>query len=80
MLYYSCECGEEYWFGSDPPPKCAKCSKCGSGFGSDAYRPAPVPHEFTMKEVVETDEGDKTRTRCKYCYKTKAAIKKLENK
>ena len=80
MQYWKCKCGSYEAWGSDSPPLCGKCSKCGGSALKDSegnYR-EPLPHDFSMVSDVETDEGLKPLTRCKYCYHTKKQLEKPE--
>ena len=77
MQYQRCKCGAIQWFGSDPPPRCAACAKCGSGPGySPTTHREPEPHDFSSVEKLQTDQGDATITRCRYCHRTRAQIEK----
>lgn len=78
MQYQRCKCGAVEWFGSDPPPLCAACYKCGSGPGaSPTTHREPQPHDFTSVKTIRTDQGEATITRCRYCLKTRPQIEKL---
>ena len=77
MRYQRCQCGACEWFGSDPPPLCDFCNKCGSGPGSSpTTHREPLPHDFASVETIQTDQGDATITRCRYCRKTRQQIEK----
>lgn len=69
----ACECGACEWFGSDPAPRCARCSTCGTG----PRRREPEPHDFSATSTVETDDGPATLTRCRYCYRTRKQIERM---
>lgn len=74
MQHYSCKCGESTSFGSMAPNPCAKCEKCGTSYGWLEGRqepPEPKPHDWQM-EMVDTDDGEKSLTRCSWCF-----VKKL---
>lgn len=62
MRYYTCFCGNLECWGSDPPSPCSKCEKCGTRPGGGE----PKEHDWDPYKV-ETDEGDKTLTRCRWC-------------
>lgn len=62
----SCKCGNISAFGSDPPPACDPCEKCGTVPGGRD----PIPHDFSITKV-ETDEGLRVLTRCIRCTKRK---------
>lgn len=75
MRYNKCKCGSFEHFGSGMNPSpCDACKKCGT----TAEGLPPVPHEFTFIEKVQTDEGEKKLSRCKWCYKTKSQIERME--
>jgi len=74
MKYWKCKCGKCEAFGSDSPPPCISCSDCGTDYTGNK----PIEHLWSI-EQVETDEGLKPLSRCRYCYKTKGQIEK-ENK
>jgi hypothetical protein len=79
MIYMQCKCGEYQFFGSGmEPAKCAKCKKCGTrpATGPNSHVD-PLPHEFVARPV-ETDEGNATLSRCKYCYKTRSEVEREE--
>ena len=76
MLNYQCECGEIRRFGSMPPNPCEPCDKCNSVPTLDRSHREPMPHDFSSASVVQTDEGEKTLTRCRLCHRSKAEIEK----
>lgn len=70
MRYHTCKCGAlEVWESGMSLEPCYACSKCGT----NAFGRAPLPHDY-YESKVETDEGDKPLSRCRYCYKTKREI------
>jgi hypothetical protein len=73
MRYYECPCGDTMAWGSDSPPPCDPCLKCGSIPTADKSIQTPIAHEF-YQEKVETDEGEKVLSRCKYCCRTKKKV------
>ncbi len=77
MQYARCKCGEmESWTSGMVPSQCARCDKCGSGYGySPTTHVEPVPH-LMVPHKVETDDGPATLSRCRYCNHTRAQIKK----
>lgn len=82
MIYRRCKCGEmESWSSGMPMATCSPCEKCGTipGLGPDNH-PAPTPHDFSAVEEVQTDDGPKTLTRCRLCFKTKAQIEAAAKK
>jgi hypothetical protein len=61
------------------PNPCEECSHCHTSALKDengVNKPA-IPHEFNTT-FVQTDEGSKPLSRCKWCYKTKKQIE-LDN-
>lgn len=67
MQYYRCKCGKSEIFGSDSPRPCDKCDECGSDFAqSPNYHREPQEHNWHKKKV-ETDDGEKTLTVCRWC-------------
>lgn len=79
MRYQRCRCGACEWFGETR--RCDQCSKCksGPGWSPETHR-EPEPHDFSRIEKVQTDQGDGTITRCRYCYQTRAEIEKRANR
>ena len=80
MQYYVCKCGKtQHWSSGMPPFPCTGCPECNTTAmkNPDGTHIKPVPHEFVVG-TVETDEGAKPLSRCKWCYKTKARIEKEE--
>lgn len=74
MMTLKCKCGAETFFGSGMMPNpCEPCPRCGTNPGMVEVR----PHEFEI-HTVETDEGSKPLSRCRWCMRTKKAIAKLE--
>lgn len=75
MQYYRCKCGTHEAYGSMSPPRCAGCEQCGTDLSThpDFHR-KPLPHDFSSVQSVETDEGKKTITLCRYCGKTKKEL------
>jgi hypothetical protein len=78
MQFYRCKCGKSRCWGSMPPSPCAKCKHCGSDFAQapDAHR-EPLPHEF-VPQMVQTDDGPKPLSRCRFCCLSQAEIDKRE--
>lgn len=68
MQYYRCKCGSCESYGSMSPPQCAWCEKCNSNPASrpDLHRSERGLHEW-MVENVQTDEGVKPLTVCRWC-------------
>ncbi len=76
MQYYRCKCGEATAWGSMSPPQCSFCPTCKSNLaGSAGLHSDPKPHEFEATKV-ETDEGSKSLTRCRWCGRAKKEIEK----
>lgn len=78
MAYGRCVCGKrEFWGSGMEPAPCSPCEECGAvpAAGPNLH-PDPVPHDFSLTSDVETDEGPKPLTRCRYCFKTRAQIAK----
>lgn len=74
MRYYRCKCGESMSMGSMPPPRCFRCEKCGSNLAEGpSWHSEPLPHEWHIGQV-ETDEGMKPLSRCRYCHHTRREI------
>jgi len=77
MKYNQCQCGElKFWGSGMNPSPCSKCDKCGTGIGPEYL--VPKEHDFSMVEKVDTDEGPKTLSRCRWCYYSKADLEKKE--
>lgn len=77
MKYYRCKCGKmESWCSGMTPSPCKECDECHTTVagGPDGHKRA-VPHDWVGRDV-ETDEGDKTLTYCRWCMCKK---KDLEN-
>lgn len=75
MKYYRCKCGHCESWSSMGVAQCAKCPKCGSDLAQHPdYHHEPAPHDFSLIEQVQTDEGPKPLTRCKFCLKTPAEV------
>lgn len=74
MIYYRCKCGKlEAWMSGMVPNPCGSyCFDCNTVLATnpDNHEGIPQPHDFSYKEKVDTDEGVKTNTRCKYCLLT----------
>lgn len=81
MQYWRCKCGDSTSMGSMGPARCTTCSKCGSDLAqAPSLHREPLPHVFDLPFPVETDEGQKTISRCKYCYRSRGEISKREVK
>ena len=85
MQTYSCSCGNAKAYGSMGPDRCCGCSKCGTKLmpinwvvAHPGFKDPPEPHDFSYKEKVETDEGIKELTRCRWCHQTKKRIEEEE--
>ncbi len=79
MQYFRCKCGSvEHWSSGMGPFPCDGCAKCGTNVagGPDEHQ-APEPHNFDLITQVETDDGPKPLTRCRWCLKTPKEIETL---
>lgn len=67
MMYYRCKCGDRESFGSMPPNPCAQCETCGSDLAPtpELHRP-PRDHDWETR-LVDTDEGQRELTVCRWC-------------
>jgi len=70
MRYSQCKCGELQFFGSMSPFPCSWCEKCQTGIGG---KPERIPHEMEPWKV-ETDEGYKILSRCRWCMQKKRVL------
>lgn len=79
MIYGQCKCGAiQFWGSGMNPAPCNPCKQCGTIPATHVNaHPEPIDHEFYVSQV-ETDEGMKPLSRCRYCMKTKAQIAKEE--
>lgn len=78
MKHSRCECGQLKGFGSMSPARCIGCSDCGTIAAEyPELRKPPEPHKFTT-EQVDTDEGEKPRTYCRMCGRSKRQIEASE--
>ena len=77
MQYWKCKCGKSEFYGSGMGPSpCQECPDCHTTVSqSPEGHKRAVPHEFNVHQV-ETDEGMKPLSRCRWCLKTKAHIEK----
>lgn len=75
MQYYRCRCGKLESWGSMSPARCIGCANCGTNLAQhpDDHK-APVPHDFSSVQNVQTDEGEKTLTLCRYCHRSRTEI------
>ena len=74
MRYFRCKCGDAMAFGTDSPPLCSRCNKCGSDLSSHPdYHKEPQPHKM-KKQSVLTDDNNGFITRCVWCWQTKAEL------
>ena len=80
MKGWQCKCGKLKGSGSDGPNLCAFCGDCGTTVETspELHKTERRPHKW-FQEMVETDDGTKTLTRCRYCYKTKVEIERQSN-
>lgn len=78
MRSWQCKCGKLRGFGSDGPSRCAYCDDCGTTVETspEMHETTRRPHEYYQMQV-ETDEGMKTLSRCRYCHETKAKLEKI---
>lgn len=80
MRYYQCKCGESQWWGSIPPSACIWCEKCQSNpAGGPSGHRERIDHEF-IETSVETDDGPRVLSRCRYCMMTKKQIAEQRGK
>ncbi len=79
MQYFRCKCGRHEWYTSMGVSLCEGCEECGTGPGqSPTTHREPVPHDFSMVTKVNTDEGEKTLSLCKHCYRSRRQIEQEE--
>lgn len=77
MQYYRCKCGRKEAWGSMSPPLCSRCPDCGTNLATAPdIHGEPQDHDFSLVEKVETDQGDATITRCRYCHRTRREIER----
>ena len=77
MQYYRCKCGKCEAWGSMPPYACSGRSECGTDLAmSPGLHRTPKPHDFSYVEKVQTDQGEMTRTRCRFCHRTKQELER----
>jgi hypothetical protein len=81
MQYYRCKCGNVQSWTTMGVPDCLGCSKCGSDLaqGPNAHA-MPKAHDFSVICNVDTDEGPKPLSTCKYCHQTKKQTEQLGKK
>lgn len=74
MQYYRCRCGKMESIGSMPPSPCQGCEQCNTSLEThpDNHK-APAKHDF-RQQPVETDEGTKQISRCRFCCKTRKEL------
>ena len=74
MQYYRCACGHAEAWGSMPPYPCSGCADCGTTLDQHPQdHRTPEPHDF-VPYPVETAEGDKTISRCRWCHRTRKEV------
>ena len=79
MQFYRCKCGSSRAFGSQSPAACHRCLECGSDLAqAPSLHGEPAPHAY-YQELVDTDEGKKPLSRCRYCQRTRVEIERDEN-
>ena len=78
MRYWACKCGKsEHWTSGMVPPPCVECGDCHTVASQDPKNHVrAIPHEFMVGEV-ETDDGMKPLSMCKWCLKTRSQIEKM---
>lgn len=82
MISGSCKCGRlRYWAcGGEEPAPCTACETCGTVPTSLVGSPRlPIAHEFVAHKV-ETDDGDATLSRCRFCHRTRREIADAERR
>lgn len=74
MQYYRCKCGKRQAWGSMGPSPCSGCLECNTTLEQyPSLHKEPKPHEM-IATTVETDEGEATLSRCKWCYRSKKEL------
>lgn len=80
MQYYRCRCGKAECYGSMGPTPCMGCDKCGTTLNQHPdFHKTPEPHSFVVTGV-DTDEGVKDLTICKWCMKSKKELHEESNR
>lgn len=79
MQVYRCRCGKSKFFGSDSPSPCQGCYLCETTYAQhpDDHK-KPEPHQFDSVQRIETDEGEKTLSRCRWCYISRKEAERQE--
>jgi hypothetical protein len=76
MRYYRCECGDITSWSSMGVLPCDGCKKCNTTLETGP-KDHKVPEDHVFEPYpVETDEGPKSLSRCKYCLRTKKELEK----
>lgn len=77
MQFYRCRCGNSQSVGSMAPYPCARCRECKSDLAThpENHR-EPEPHRL-VTVPIDTDNGESSITRCRYCYRTKGELERL---
>ena len=71
MQYYRCKCGSCESWGSDGPPQCARCSKCGSNLATHPdFHHEPKEHDFSDTAAIGKDVIEV----CRYCHRTRDQV------
>lgn len=80
MQYYRCKCGKAEAHTSMGVYPCDRCAECGSDLSQNPNNhQEPKDHDLVVTKV-QTDEGEKTLSRCRWCLRTKAQIEKVEHR
>lgn len=77
MRYLRCQCGKcEGWNSGMPENPCDGCKECNTTMSSSpSGHKELTPHEM-VAYPIESDQGDSTLSRCRWCHDTKKTIEK----
>jgi hypothetical protein len=81
MITLTCQCGKiTGWYSGMSPNPCGGCSDCGTSINYPGLHEPTKPHDFSLTQIVETDEGRKPLTRCRWCLLTRVQVEARERK
>lgn len=78
MIYYRCKCGNCQAWSSMGVNPCDGCPECNTTLETGPeHHEEPKPHDF-VPTPVETDEGPKPLSRCRWCMRTPREIERVK--
>jgi hypothetical protein len=78
---WRCKCGLTSSFGKRLPDRCDGCLYCGTTLAlAEEACTEPMPHDFSVAQIIRTDDGQATISHCLYCGRTRQQVEERDKR